>query len=218
MFDGDSEYLEVLVSRVDAPLLIVLAITLFHQPIFDTPELAQIISRTPEFRTQDEASVIFSEWRVSVTLSWMNGEQFDGELMLGVAPEQSGWRLSSLAQVCSSSFPPALISSVEHLYIHEDEISDMHSSWKNAIESSQWLELFHLFPAVKELYLSREFALHVARVLQELVGERVTEVFPTLQTLFLDEPSRRVNKRIGHFVAARRRAGHPIAVSHWERE
>jgi hypothetical protein len=107
---------------------------------------------------------------------------------------------------------------VEDLYIMKYEISRLRSSWKNAIENSQWLELFHLFTAVKNFYLSREFAPHVALALRELVGERVTEVLPALETIFLDElvPSRRFKKCIGRFVAARLRAGHPITVSRWE--
>ena len=39
VFRGVSEYLEVLVARIDAPLLDKLYITFFHQLIFDTPQL-----------------------------------------------------------------------------------------------------------------------------------------------------------------------------------
>jgi len=41
------------------------------------------------------------------------------------------------------------------------------------------------------LYLSREFAPRFAPALQELVGERATEVLPALRSLFLElHPSR----------------------------
>jgi hypothetical protein len=46
-FAGVSEYLEVLVSRIDSPLLDSLQIKFFHQLIFDTPQLTRFISRTP---------------------------------------------------------------------------------------------------------------------------------------------------------------------------
>jgi len=104
---------------------------------------------------------------------------------------------------------------VEHLYILEDEFCD----WRDDIENSQWLELSHPFTSVRDLYISREFAEHVMPALQELVGERVTEVLPTLHSLFLEEPlpSGPVREIIGQFVAARQLAGHPIAVSRWKR-
>jgi hypothetical protein len=80
--------------------------------------------------------------------------------------------------------------------------------WKQGdIENSQWLELFDTFPAVKYLFIRRKIAPHIVPALQELVGERVTEVLPALQTLFLDEPGC-FQKTIGQFIA-----GRPVAVS-----
>jgi hypothetical protein len=104
---------------------------------------------------------------------------------------------------------------VERLYIHEDEISEMYPSWKDNIENSQWLELFLTFTAVKDLYLSQEFAPHIVPALQELVGERVTEVLPALETLFLEEtlPSKPLQEAIDQFVNARELASHPIQVT-----
>ncbi len=60
----------------------------------------------------------------------------------------------------------------------------------------------------------------IAPALQELIGERVTEVLPALQTLFLEEDHLLgpVQEAIGKFVATRQLAGHPIIVSHWDRE
>jgi hypothetical protein len=59
-FTGVSEYLEHLVARIDAPLLDKLDITFFHRLIFDTPQLAQFLSRTPKFRAHDEVRVAFN--------------------------------------------------------------------------------------------------------------------------------------------------------------
>jgi hypothetical protein len=212
-FRGPSKYLEDLVARIDAPLLDKLAITYFHQLIFDTPQLTQFIRRTPKFKALDEARVVFSDWHVWVTLP----QSSDGLLELSISCRRSDWQLSSLAQVCSSSFPQAFIPAVEHLYILEVGYCD----WQDDIEKSQWLELLRPFSAVKYLYLSRRFVQRIAPSLQELVGERVTEVLPSLQTLFLEEtsfPSGSVQGIIGQFVAARQLGGHPITVSRWERK
>ena len=45
----------------------------------------------------------------------------------------------------------------------------------------------------------------------------MTEVLPALETLFLDDrfPAGPKQEAFGQFVAARRLAGHPIAVSQW---
>jgi hypothetical protein len=209
-FKGVCEYLEDLVARIDAPLLNKLRITFFHQLIFDTPQLTQLISRTPKFNAHDEARVVFS-WDVSVTFP----QAFDGVLRLAISCGQSDWQLSSLVQVCSSSLPQALIPAVEHLYILQDGFLD----WQDDVESSQWLELLRPFTTVKHLYISSEFTALIAPALQEL-GESVTEVLPALKTLFLEKtlPPGPVQEAIGYFVAARRLASHPLAVSRWEKK
>ena len=204
-FHGVSEYLDDLVARIDAPLLGKLKISFFHQLIYGTPQLTQFINRTPTFKAYDKARVRFFNSRVSVTT-------IDRALELEISCRQPDWQLSSLAQLCSSGFIPT----VEHLYI-DHEPSYLLS--QGDIESSQWLEVLHPLTAVKEFYISQEATPHIARTLEELVGGRVTEVLPALQTLFLEEEllSRPVYESIGKFVAARELAGHPIAVSHWIR-
>ena len=111
-FKGVSEYLEDLVARVDAPLLDRLDIEFFPQLIFHTPQLAQFICRKPNFMAPDVAQVTFSNFRADLILPLTNGR-----LELEICCTQSDWLLSMLAQVCSSSL--YLISSLEHLYIHE---------------------------------------------------------------------------------------------------
>ena len=208
LFKGVGDYLEDLVARIDTPLLDKLTITFFHRLIFDSPQLSQFISRTPKFKAHGTASVDFSKYDVTVTLP----QTFDGELELKISCRQTDWQLSSVAQVCSSSFPQVLIPNVERIYIQSE------SQWQDDIENNQWLELFHPFTAVTDLYLSSGLTPHLAPTLQELVGERVTEVLPALQTLFLEEPvqSGSVQEAIEQFVAARQLAGRHLAVSRWE--
>ncbi len=56
--------------------------------------------------------------------------------------------------------------------------------WKNdAIENSLWMELLPPSPAVKNLYLFKDFAPGIAAALQEIVG---TEVLPSLQNIFVE--------------------------------
>ena len=203
-FKGASEYLDDLVARIDAPLLDNFEITFFHQLIFDTPQLTQFISRTPKFKASNDARVLFLDWGIRFST-------VDEALGLDISCRQSDWQLSSVAQVCGSIFIPA----IEHLYIRGATYYSL--SWQDDIETGQWLELLHRLTAVKDLRISPEFVPRIAPTLEELVGGRVTEVLPALQTLFLEEilPSS-VQEMIDKFVAARELAGHPITVSRWE--
>ena len=218
-FKGASEYLEDLVARINVPQLNKLTITFFHQLIFDCPQLTQFISRAPKLKAHSEleAGVEFSNSNVTVTPP----QTLYGEVKLEVSCTQSDWQLSSVAQVCSSFSTQTLIPTVERLFIKAVR-GFWHGplNWQDDIENSQWLELFQPFAAVKVLYVSSEFTPRITPALNELVGERVTEVLPALQTLFLEESplSRPVQEAIGRFVVARQLAGHPLAVSRWVRE
>ena len=91
--------------------------------------------------------------------------------------------------------------------------------WQDNIENTLWLELLQPFAAVKNLYLSKEFASRIiGPALQELTGGRMAEVLPTLQNIFLEElqPSGTVQEGIQQFIATRQVTSHPIAVSHWD--
>ena len=81
----------------------------------------------------------------------------------------------------------------------------------------QWIDLFLPFIPVKNLYLSRDFVPRIAPTLQELVGERVTEVLPNLQSIFLEDPqeSGLVPEAMRQFIAARQLSSRPITISYW---
>jgi hypothetical protein len=210
-FKGVIEYLEDLVTFIDAPQLNTLYITFFNQIDFDFPRLAQFINRTPTIRTLDEAHVQFDDYFASV-----GPPRGPGTLQITISCSEPDWQLSSIEQVCNSSLHP--ISTVEVLYI-EHEYSEL--VWKNdAIENTLWLQLLLPFTAVKDLYLSREFAPGIAAALQELVGARITDVLPSLQNIFIEglESSGPLQESIGRFVAARLLSDHPITVSAWDKD
>jgi hypothetical protein len=220
-FTGVSEYLEDLVARIDAPLLHVLDIRFFFQLIFDTPQLAQFIDRTPMLNARDEAQVVFSDSGATVSLPQTIG---DRRLELGISCQRIDWQLSSLAQVCESCFPRALISAVEHLHILEKRFSPHH--WQDDVESNQWLELFLPFTTVRNLYLSKGFAPRVMVALQEFVGGGEMGVLPALQYLHLEVPpistSPADHRGVRSCAAARQRPedrssmGQSTADSWWE--
>jgi len=211
-FKGVSEYLEDLVALVNTPLLNSICITFFHQLIFDLPQLAKFMRRTTRFQALDEAYVNFGTYGVQVIPLTQTGDE---ESRLKISCKELDWQLSSVAQVFASFFPS--IYMVEHLYIHGPR--NLLPQWQDDIESMQWLEILHPFTTVKNLYVSENSAQCIAPALQELVGGRVTEVLPALESLFMEELllSGPVGEAIEQFVAARQVLGRPVTVSRWNR-
>jgi len=216
-FLGSSEYLEDLVDRIDAPQLYFVWIMFFNQLIFNIPQLPRFISRTENLKALNQVKVDFLSHSARVVLSRQTETVNCPELTVGISCKVSEWQLSSLAQICSS-WPPSPISLLERLDIILGD-RDTRPHWQNDIENTQWLELLHPFPSVKNLYVSEGLALYVVPALQEIARERVTEVLSVLQGLFLEglQPSGPVHDAAEHFVATRQLSGHPVAVRRWER-
>ena len=209
-FKGVIEYIEDLVAFIDAPQLKSLHITFFNQIDFDFPQLAQFINRTPKLGALDKAHVQFFN-----DFARVGHQPGTGTLGISISCREPDWQLSSIEQVCNSSLHA--LSTVEVLYIEHEYWQLV---WKNdAIENTLWLQLLHPFTAVKDLYVSKEFAPGIAAALQELVGARIAEVLPSLQNIFMEglEPSGPLQENIGRFVAARLLSVHPIAISIWDR-
>ena len=80
-------------ARIDVPLLDHLDITFFHHMELNTPQLTQLIRRTPKFKAHDEALVAFSNPVVSVVLPQIS----DGTLNVKILHGESDWQLSSMA-------------------------------------------------------------------------------------------------------------------------
>jgi hypothetical protein len=208
-FQGVTEYLEDLVTSIDSPQLDTFYITFFKRIDFDTPRLAQFINRTPTLRACDKAHVKFGDRSTSVALLARSKT-----LKISISCGEPDQQLSSIAQVCSSSLPSP--STVEDLYV-EPQLEFL-EVWKNsAIEDILWLQLILPFTAVKNLYLSKEFAPGIAAALQGLPGGRITEVLPSLQSISVEglEPSGPFQENTVQFVVARQLSGHPIAISVW---
>jgi hypothetical protein len=149
-FKGDSEYLNDLVAHIDAPRLDDLKIFFFNDIIFYTPQFFKFICRTP-LKELDEAHVSFGGVTAVVKLESASY----GELSVEISCRELDWQVSSLEQVCTSCLPP--LTTLERLYIEEGSSSRAH--WQDNVENAVWLGLLHPFSAVKNLYLSEDFAL-----------------------------------------------------------
>jgi hypothetical protein len=205
--------LEDLVAHIDPRRLISLCITFFNDSVFDTPQFIQFLRRTKRLKKLKEANVTFEGIAARIRLTTLGYGKKIFTASVRISCEDLDRQVSSLAQVCTSCLPP--LSTLECLYIVEDLFFLAHR--QENVENALWLELLHPFRAVKTLHLSEEFALRIVPALQELVGDRATEVLPGLQNIFLEglEPSGPIQEGIEKFVAMRRVTGHPIRVSRW---
>ena len=190
-FRGVTEYLEDIVTHIDAPQLNIFSINFFNQVDFDFPRLVQFINCTPTLGVLDEARVESNDYATIVSLQYGTPLGTYKLLRMGVSCKEPDWQLSFIEQVCNN----------------------------NAIENSLWSRLLLPFTTVKNLYLSKEFAPGIAAALQELVDGRITEVLPSLQNIFVRrfKPSGPFHRNIRQFVVARQLSGHPIAISLWRR-
>jgi len=207
-FKGNSEYLEATVSLINTPLLDHFKISFFNQLIFDTPLLRHFISRTEIIKEHNRATVAFHTRRTEVRFLRKEGTTIhEGLFFLEIPCTPMDWQLSSLAQLCSLSLPP--LYTLEHLNILSYRLH-----WQDDIETTQWLELLYPFTSVKHLFVSDGLVPLVAPALQELAGERVTELLPMLQNLSFKglQQSKPVEEAIRQFIAARQLSGHPVAV------
>ena len=211
-FKGVCEYLEDIMTCINAPQLDHLYITLFNQIVFETPQFIQFINRSPISETFEKAVVVFSKTDTSVKLSSQTSGY--GTLNMGISCIELDWQVSSMEQICTWCLPP--LSMLEDLYIYE------HPSWppvwQDNVDNTLWLELLRPFTSVKNLYLSEKFASLITPALQELTGGSTTGVLPTLQNIFVEElqPSGTVQASIQWFAAARKVTSHHIAVARWD--
>ena len=214
-FEGDVEYLENILSQIETPVLNQSAFWFFNQLVFDTPLLGHFIRRTETFMTIHTAHIQFSSDNIAGTLLGLGETADDAQVALHwfISCEPLDWQLSALTQVLDSFL--SSLQTVETLEIEVD-----HEDWQGEIiDFIQWRELLHPFTSVKDVSLkNKESVQLVTPALQELAGERATEVLPALQNMFLMtggwQPSGPVKAGTEQFIAARQLYGHPVTVHH----
>ena len=206
-FQAMGWYIEDFVSRIDVPLLNKVGITFFDQPAFNTPQLHGFFGRIERFKAHSQGSVVFGGSSIEFELK---PGSFSCEL--AILCEGIGRQISSMVQLCGSSLH--VPSTLKRLDVCKSQIGPV----LYEVETPQWLDLFHPFAGLEDLHIGRGLVLHYALALRELAGERVTEVLPALQNLFIEglEPSGPIQEALGRFVAARQLSGLPVTVHSWD--
>ena len=215
-FRGVPEYTADLVAQIDAPLLESMVIEMLYQEVPDVSELAKFVRRADKLSLIDIAEVAFESHYISIRLSreLLEGRVNPKTIRLSLACPESGLRLSYLARFCASCLPnltlfKSLQIRVPFYHMWEDIVVD---------PDPEWLELLRPFDPVERLYLSKYVAPRVTQALRGLPAERVMDVLPALERVFISriEPSGPVREWISEFADARQAAGHPVLIDDWE--
>ncbi|KAH8987521.1 hypothetical protein EDB86DRAFT_2949939, partial [Lactarius hatsudake] len=183
-FRGHSEYLEDLVAQIDAPRLNDFR-TGLHRPndvrtesdgldfLLGFLQLSLFICRTENLKFR-RAEVEFSDNEIKINLRVDPYRLADGartHFALSTTFEWSDTHVAHLALIISQIF--AMCSNLEYLAINA---SDCHPGWHDCIDNTEWLAIFRLLTTVETLYIYGRSAAQVARALEDVPGEMVTEV------------------------------------------
>jgi hypothetical protein len=208
---GDSEYLEDFLARINTPVITFTEITFFNRVVFNIPQLFNFVSCTKGLGSPKRAELFFDPDSAGLFVSHPDSPQLGGSdkvaFRVNVRCKAFDWKISFLVQICSQIMP--LLSGVERLTIRYNGI------WlvglPDDLDHTQWLEIFRPFIAVQSLHIF-DLVKHIASALQELTGERVMEVLPALRSLFVTDPDPSGFERqdIEPFLTARQLSNQPV--------
>ena len=201
-YQGNREYLDSFVARIDAPHLEDIDIRFYGQPTLVTSQLSRFISCIEMQKSRRRADILSSEHAISISFSQPEAPSC---LKLHISCQQLAY-LSYMAQVCNGL--SAFLPSVEHLHI-----GVRHTSGKDRNDVINWLELFRAFGGTKWLDIAGVLSTDIALALQYSHGS----VLPALCKLRIREPEPRYAPLwdvVVSFIQSRRVAGHIIALEY----
>jgi hypothetical protein len=201
-FHGVKEYLEELVSQINAPQLGRLSISYFNQLDFQVPELSEFISRTQNLCISRStcARIDFDDNDVCVRLYKREALLADNHFAVRISCRGLDWQLGHVTQILRQW--STILLSVCGLSI---DARNLPPDGKGCRDHTDWLELLRSFISLETLHVSGQSAGHVAHGL-EYVTE---EMLPVLRSLCLEDEQLTSVER---FVEARFHAGRAITI------
>jgi hypothetical protein len=183
----------------------------FPDPAFDVPHLKQFIGRAKGLEPYKVARVAFMAGSIQLSLT----EPLPLSLRMEMMYDRIDLKVHAMSLVCGQLSP--FLSLVERLDLTTDYWPSP-SQGEDDTVSSQFLEIFQPFTAIRSLHVSEGLIPFIARALQQLIGPRAAEVLPNLCDLFLGGSviPGTVLEAIRPFVDARQLSGQPIVIHHSE--
>ena len=183
VFGGDSEYLEDLVAQIDTPRIDSVSIEYSMEEV-RIRQLSQFIDRTANLKLAQftHAQVSFSNVTAYIELDCPQGERHQVRLSITVLGRGLDFQVPYVVHVLGQL--DTTLSNVGHLSVCRAQIEP---GPVDEMDTTGWLPLFRLFPAVETMHVSRATGGYIAPALEDIAEEMVTEVLPALYLLFLED-------------------------------
>ena len=203
------EYMEDFVARLEAPRLDDLYMRLDERETLWLPQLSLFIAHTETLRF-GRAEIGFRDDSLQIDIDReFNVPHEPRRPHCGISTSFVDWagtHVSHLTHLVGRIL--AMFANLRHLFIRSGHD---HPNWEDDIDNVEWLILFHQFATVRTLHIQGRLARQVARAIEDVPEEMVTEVFPSLEVLLLEDQDGPVGS-IAQFVSLRQLCGRPIAV------
>ncbi|KAH9042832.1 hypothetical protein EDB84DRAFT_1472611 [Lactarius hengduanensis] len=208
-FQGTSEYLNDLVTRIDAPRLGDIEVRFFNQLIFHISQLCCFIDRIEMQKSHRRADILSSERAISITFTQPEAH---ARLTLQISCDQLDWQLSSMAQICDQFSSSGFLFGVGDLRINTMRLS----SGQDDADSEHWPEVIHSLSGVERLSLAGKLVTNILCTLQ--ATDRETNRLPALKYLCVPRvqrwAQRKLQATIKKLVTPRRLSDRPIQVEY----
>ncbi|KAH9960043.1 hypothetical protein BGW80DRAFT_1256331 [Lactifluus volemus] len=204
-FHGNSEYFEDLVARIDTPSIRFVKTEFFNQLVFDNPQFLQFVGRIKMLASFKRAKLSFDKSMAKFSLD--NQRSYtpvkpEAYLYIHMLCDALDWQVSGLAQICEQF--STVLSNVERYSVRWTEKQTR--PLEDDMDHTQWLELFRPFTSVQSLEIPSKLKSLIAPALNELTGDRVMEVLPSLHTLSVSDQKGLFEP----FLTARQLSNHPV--------
>jgi hypothetical protein len=206
-FQGNAEFLERLVVRIDTPSLGNTQVTLLDDFIFDLSNLGKFVDRIEMHRSLHQAHILSSEHAISILLTQPGTPtRFNFQLVSNLLSEQ----FSAVSRIA-----PHFLAS----FLNVDDLrisATQPSSQKDSLGRGRWLELISLFTGVKRLHLDGRGSTDIVCALQEAYLQPRAGL-PALHKLYLPHPGPRhmpLSMSVVSLMTIRWDSGYPIGVEY----
>jgi hypothetical protein len=215
-----SEFLEGLVSRLDAPSLEMMDIQFprSNGPVSNLSELPRFISRIEAFETFDQADINLLYEDIQFVFSPQTSSVASAELVLIFVPMTPRF-LDDLTPVVCSFLPPLSRSKRLTLRDYRYPCPWVPNLWDGDIGNTPMQEILYSSTAVTDIFISEYMATSASRCMEGLSKERTIAMVPALQNIFVAElqsQTERTHGAIQEFIVAKGLAGHPVTLYPWE--
>ncbi|KAI0271269.1 hypothetical protein BC834DRAFT_433897 [Gloeopeniophorella convolvens] len=181
-FHGVRQYLEELSSRVLAPLLTTLDVTLYNQLTLTVPHFAKFLHRTVLCSTPSSGQLKFSNG-TSVSIELEAQEKSPGQrppckVLISCRPFD--WQISSIAQICHQI--SGILSDIRELYIQFDG-KRISREWRDAVDPDIRWYLLESFRGIRVLRVDVGINTELRCASDPDIGRQIARVLPNLTLL-----------------------------------